>query len=211
MNKNLFQDQSFIKGRAYYRAKKKFGQHFLKNHLVVKKIVRALELKPGETVVEIGPGTGVLTDELLETGAKVVAVEKDRDLFPILKQRFGQNENFQLVEADILDFDPRVSSFTFQASSFKVCGNLPYYLSGKILELILEQWREPSLTRPKLELAVFMLQKEVCQKLVAAPPQMTILSVINRFLAEFRILFLVSRKNFSPQPKVDSAVVKIVP
>ena len=161
--------------------------------------------------MEIGPGTGVLTDELLETGAKVVAVEKDRDLFPILKQRFGQNENFQLVEADILDFDPRVSSFTFQASSFKVCGNLPYYLSGKILELILEQWREPSLTRPKLELAVFMLQKEVCQKLVAAPPQMTILSVINRFLAEFRILFLVSRKNFSPQPKVDSAVVKIVP
>ncbi len=183
----------------------------MKNLFVVKKIVRALDLSLEDVVVEIGPGAGVLTEELLKTGAKVVAVEKDRDLFPVLKQRFGQNKDFQLVESDILDFNPQLLITDYRLLNFKVCGNLPYYLSGKILELVLEQWREPRLTRPKPELAVFMLQKEVCQKLVALPPQMTILSVINRFLADFKILFPVSRKNFHPQPKVDSAVIKIVP
>ena len=185
-------------------AKKKFGQHFLKNRLIVKKIVRALELRPQDTVIEIGPGKGALTGELLRTGAKVVAVEKDRDLIPVLKEKFGQHQNFELINSDILDFDPLLSSY-------KVCGNLPYYLSGKILEIVLENWREPRSTRSKLKFAVFMLQKEVCQKLVALPPQMTILSVINRFLADFKILFPVSRNNFSPQPKVDSAVIKIIP
>lgn len=192
-----------------FKPKKIFGQHFLKNLFVVKKIVRALDLSLEDVVVEIGPGTGALTEELLKTGARVVAVEKDRDLIPALKEKFKGYKNFVLINSDILDF--QISDVRHPTSGFKVCGNLPYYLSGKILELVLEQWREPRLTRPKPELAVFMLQKELCQKLAALPPQMTILSVINRFLADFKILFPVSRKNFHPQPKVDSAVIKIVP
>lgn len=183
----------------------------MKNLFVVKKIVRALDLSLEDVVVEIGPGAGVLTEELLKTGAKVVAVEKDRDLIPFLSERFKNHPNLTIVYSDVLDFNPHNSQFIIRNSSYKVCGNLPYYLSGKILELVLEQWREPRQTRPKPELAVFMLQKEVCQKLVALPPRMTILSVINRFLADFKILFPVSRKNFHPQPKVDSAVIKIVP
>ncbi len=190
--------------KIHYRAKKRFGQNFLKNLFVVKKIVKALDLSPEDVVVEIGPGTGVLTEELLKTGTKVIAVEKDRDLIPVLKEKFKDFLNLTIINQDILDFNPTFD-IRHPTSGLKVCGNLPYYLSGKILEIVLESWR------PKSKLAVFMLQKEVCQKLVAKPPDMTVLSVINRFLADFKILFSVSRNNFSPQPKVDSAVIKITP
>lgn len=185
--------------------KKKFGQNFLKNHLVVKKIVKALELGSGETVIEIGAGRGVLTEALLETGASVAAIEKDRDLFPILEEKFAKNNNFFLVKSDVLDFALTDLPAGFKpGASYKVCGNLPYYLSGKILTLVLEKWSPP-------EKAVFMLQKEVCQRLLARPPRLSILAVISGFLARFKILFFVSRQNFLPQPKVDSAVLEITP
>ncbi|KKS08383.1 MAG: Ribosomal RNA small subunit methyltransferase A [Parcubacteria group bacterium GW2011_GWB1_41_4] len=204
----MFYNIGFIKIYIIYMgfaAKKKFGQHFLKNISVVKKIVKALELEPDEVVFEIGPGKGVLTAELLKTKARVVAVEKDRDLIPILQERFGDNKNFELINSDILDFDPRPLIISYQSLSFKVCGNLPFYISGMILELILERWCE------KPRLAVFMLQKEVCQKLLAKSGKMTILGVINQLLADFKLLFYVPKESFSPKPKVDAGVLKIVP
>ena len=188
----------------YLKPKKSLGQHFLKNFSAVRKIAKALELKPGETVVEIGPGTGVLTEELLKTNARVVAVEKDDQLAALLKKRFENHRNLEVINEDILDFSPHNSQFLIHNSGFKVCGNLPYNISGRILETALEVW-------PKPEKIVFMLQKEVAEKLCAKPPKMAVLPAINQFLAEFKILFSVSRKNFFPQPKVNSAVLEIIP
>lgn len=177
------------------RPKKSLGQYFLKNHLAIKKIVESLFLQPGEFVLEIGPGQGVLTLALLETGAQVVAVEKDEVLAEALKNRLAGFKNFEILPLDILDFLPK-----FVSGEYKLCGNLPYYLTGKILELSLEVWPRPS----KI---VFLVQKEVAERICAKPPRMSVLAVISQLLAKPSKILFVPRQDFYPAPKVDSAVV----
>lgn len=184
-----------------YRAKKSLGQHFLKNRQILHRLVRAGNFQADETVIEIGAGTGNLTQELLKTGAKIIALEKDPELCRFLEERFASQNNFRLVAGDVLRFDPSVEVKT---THYKVCGNIPYYLTGKILALLLEQW-------PKPEKIILMVQKEVAERLTASPPRLTLLGTLNQLLAEIRILFFLSRKEFSPPPRVDSGVIEIIP
>ena len=195
-------------------AKKSLGQNFLKNHEVVKDIIAAAEIKEGETVLEVGPGKGILTEALIEAGARVIAVEKDRRLIELLRKKFP---TARIVEGDILNFDisslfancsPRFAGEAgkLNISSFKLVANIPYYITGTILEKFLTAQNQP--TR-----VVLMLQKEVAKRVVAAPNSKDygILSIAVQFYAVPEIAFNISRKSFYPEPKVDSSVLKIVP
>lgn len=179
----------------------RLGQHFLKNSSALKKAAGALGLSQGETVIEIGPGHGELTEHLLETGAFVKAIEKDRELVPILKNTFHQG-TFSLTEGDVRDTLPVVCA-TLGAKPYKIAGNIPYYLTGQILRDISELPNLPSHT-------VFTIQKEVAERIVANPPKMNRLAASVQFWAHPKILQIIHRNDFSPPPKVDSATILLV-
>lgn len=187
------------------RPKKSLGQHFLANKHILQKIVVAANIKPRDTVLEVGPGTGTLTDELLAVGAHVIAIEKDSALVKLLQEKYRNNKNIEIIESDILDWKPRRSGrgpdFT---SGFKIVGNIPYYLTSHLLRTVLETW-------PPFELAMLMVQKEVAQRMTAKPPDMNMLAVLVQCYCTAKIISIVKRGNFTPVPKVDSAIVKLTP
>lgn len=181
-------------------AKKSFGQHFLQDTRVIAKIIAAAEIQPGEVVLEIGPGRGVLTEALVEAGAKVVAVEADRDLIPLLKEKFfGKVE---VVFSDILKWDPSTSSTLSSSSTFKLVANLPYNVASAIIEMYLRDEPRPSHL-------VIMVQKEVAERMLAKPGEMSVLSVACQIYATVKRVVNVSPGAFRPMPKVDSAVVRL--
>lgn len=183
----------------FLRAKKSFGQNFLADPSVVGKIVAAAGIKPGERVLEIGPGTGVLTRGLLETGAKVTAVEVDADLLPALHESFP---TLDLREGDILalrDQDPSLSG-TLEEGKYILAANIPYNITSGILEEFLR-------VSPRPKRLVLMVQREVADRITAAPPQMSLLSVVCQTYAEVKKAFNVPAGAFRPAPKVDSAVI----
>lgn len=185
------------------RPKKSLGQNFLKSGKVLGDIVRAGEVSADDIVLEIGPGKGALTEKLLETGAKVYAVEKDRDLIPFLSEKFASyidSGKLQLIEADILEFDPR--SYKLEAKSYKLIGNIPYYITGAIIRKFLESDFQPSL-------AVFLVQKEVAERIVARDKKESILSLSVKAYGEPKLVAKVPKRYFTPEPKVDSAVLLI--
>ncbi len=199
------------------RAKKSFGQHFLKSPSVVSAIIKAAELRPGEIVVEVGPGTGVLTRALVETGARAVAIEADRDLFPGLEAEFG--DRIKLVEGDALKVDllaittptprPNVpvrngrASFKRRGSSaYKLIANLPYNVGTKILKHFLTSEHPPIR-------CVVMVQKEVGERMLACPGKMSLLSVAIQLYTDPTRVTNVSSGSFSPPPRVDSVVVRL--
>ncbi len=181
------------------RQKKSLGQHFLTNPKIHEHIVEAAEIKPGEMVVEIGPGSGLLTDHLLAAGARVIAVEKDTEFVKNLREKY-KNKNIEIIEADVLNF----KLLNFKLSNYKLVGNLPYYLTSHLLRIILQEWPQP-------KCIVFMVQKEVAKRMTAKPPRMNMLAVLVQSYAEPKIIKIVKAGNFSPPPKVDSAIVKLVP
>lgn len=182
-------------------AKKRFGQHFLTDKNLLKKIVRAASVKPGDRVLEIGPGRGALTEAILEAGAKVTAIEVDRDLAAYLKERFSADERIEILTIDALK-----ASFTELSKErdcrFKIVSNLPYNISGPILAKFLDE-------RAAFTLMVLMFQKEVAVRIASKPgtKEYGILSVISQAYADVKIEFHVSRHLFSPKPNVDSSVV----
>lgn len=197
------------------RAKKSLGQNFLINKGIIKKITDAAEIKRGETIIEVGPGTGVLTKALVEAGANVIAIEKDHRLIADLKNKFSE---VKFIESDVLKLDIeelfRNSKLAVQVLRdfgpewdirnyhYKVVGNLPYYITSHFLRTMLEEW-------PKPDLAVLMVQKEVAQRIMAKPPHMNLLALSVQFYAEPKIISYVSRGSFRPIPKVDSALLRI--
>ncbi|MEW5805475.1 MAG: 16S rRNA (adenine(1518)-N(6)/adenine(1519)-N(6))-dimethyltransferase RsmA [Patescibacteria group bacterium] len=183
------------------KTRKSLGQHFLKNKRILRKIVFAGDFRSGETVIEIGSGSGSLTQELLKARVKIIAVEKDANLCYLLEQKFADQENFQLICGDVLKFEPEKY---VKANQYKIIGNIPYYLTGKILELVLEKW-------PRPEKIVLTVQKQVGEKLTARPSKLSVLGTINQLLAEIKILFSISRAEFFPKPKVDSCLIEITP
>lgn len=177
------------------RAKKSFGQNWLVDESVVEKIVKASEIVSGETVLEIGPGTGVLTRALLDAGTHVVAVEADETLLKPLREEFG--DRIELIHGDILS-----SEIILPTQEYKLIANIPYNITSDILRRFLT--KEPKPTR-----MVLMVQKEVADRITARPPHMSLLSIMCQFYAECRRVTKVPAGAFRPMPKVDSAVVRL--
>ena len=174
------------------------GQNFLISQEIIKKIIDSAQIKAGEVVLEIGPGTGNLTEALLKAGAEVVAVEKDENLFQLLKLK-SQNPNLKIIEGDILKFDE-----TQIKPPYRVLANIPYYLTGALIQKFLLSPNRPSQM-------ILMTQKEVGERITARPPRANYLSSLVQFLADAEILFGVKKENFWPQPKVDSVIIKLTP
>lgn len=181
---------------------KRFGQHFLKDKRTVQRIVDALAPQPDETIVEIGPGTGALTAELIERAGRVIAVEFDNKLTPLLNEQFGERPNFKLIMADALatDFCREIQP----ASRARVAANLPYNISTAILQRLIEQ-------RACLTEMVLMLQREVVERIMAPPgsSERGYLSVLVEAYCETEKLFDVGPGAFRPPPKVWSSVVRV--
>src|ERR1700694_5371262 len=170
--------------------KKKWGQHFLRNRGAVEKIVAAVEAQPGETIVEIGPGEGVLTDKLAALGNDFQAIEIDPELASRLQARFG----------DIVINDDALTA-PLPARPFRAVGNLPYNVGTPILRRVI--------AHPQFRRGVFMLQKEVADRLVAKPrdEQYGFLTLFTQLFTKARTLLTLDRHSFHPAPKVRSAVV----
>lgn len=195
----------------FSRAKKSLGQNFLVDQNYVNKIVAALELKDTDTVIEIGPGRGAITEFLVESGAKVIAVELDRDFVPTLRERFAHSDNFSVVEADATQiiFDELISAFPPGRRSpqiIKLVANLPYYISTPILQHLSSQ-------RHLFESFVLMFQKEVVDRITAKPgdSHRGFLTVLVESAFEVERLFDVPRTAFRPVPKVTSSVARFIP
>lgn len=175
------------------RAKKTYGQNFLIDKNVVQKIVAAAGIVPGEAVLEVGPGTGALTGALVAAGAKVTAVEADRDLIPALREKFG--DAIELVEADILSYD-------LPPAAYKLIANIPYNITSPLLYTFLTAKNPPSRL-------VLMVQREVADRIAAKPPDMSLLSVVCQLYADVSKVTNVPAGAFRPVPKVDSAVIRL--
>jgi 16S rRNA (adenine1518-N6/adenine1519-N6)-dimethyltransferase len=184
------------------RAKRRLGQNFLVGTRYPRRIVDAVSPQPGETIVEIGPGQGALTELLIASGARVIAVELDCELIPRLAERFASDENFRLVEADALAVD--FCELIAPANTARVVANLPYYISTPILQCLIEQ-------RRCLREMTLMLQREVVERIAAQPggKEYGFLSVLAQFYCEVEKLFDVPPGAFRPAPKVHSSVIRL--
>ena len=184
---------------------KKLGQHFLTNKTKLQKIVGALDLRADDSVIEIGPGHGELTNELRIKNyeLKIIAIEKDEELVRYLQEKFAQDKNIEIIEGDILKILPEF------AKSRKIVGNIPYYITGYLLRIIGELKNKPSLV-------VLTVQKEVAER-ICAPSQtntgkkgrMNLLAASVQFWAEPEIIDYIPKTDFQPQPEVDSAIIKL--
>jgi 16S rRNA (adenine1518-N6/adenine1519-N6)-dimethyltransferase len=185
-----------------HHSKKSLGQNFLVDESVVERIVSAVAPRAGETIVEIGPGHGALTAKLLDRAGRLIAIEFDRDLVPVLRERFGGRENFELVEGDALVED--VCALVGPMNQARVVANLPYYISTAILQRLIEQ-------RRCLNEMVLMLQREVVERITAPPggSERGFLSVLVEAHCEAEKLFDVAPGSFRPIPKVWSTVVRL--
>ncbi len=189
------------------RPRKSLGQNFLQDDAVVRRIVDSMHLAVGDTVIEIGPGTGALTHKLLETAARVIAIEFDRELIPILNERFSSSESFVLLNEDALNVDfESVLPASVTPATTKLVANLPYNISTPILQRLMDQ-------RMLFSEIVLMFQREVVERITAPAggKGRGYLSVLveNAFEAEY--LFNVPPAAFHPVPNVWSAVVRLVP
>lgn len=185
------------------QAKKSLGQHFLNSPGVLAKIVDAAKLTPGETVLEIGPGTGVLTRALLDAGANVIAVEKDTRAYGLLMEKFGAelvDKRLTLYLGDILESDR--ASYGLVENKYALVANIPYYITGAILESFLEH-------EPRPNRMVLLVQKEVAERIVAADNKESILSVSVKAFGVPRMIAKVPRGAFTPPPTVDSAILSV--
>jgi len=185
-----------------HKAKKSLGQNFLKSVSALNKIIEAGEISEKDIILEIGPGKGALTEKILEKAGMVIAVEKDRDLFALLSEKFSKEilaKKLILLESDILDFD---IAKIIKNKKYKIIANIPYNITGAILKKFLTEKNQP-------ELMVLMVQNEVAQRVIARDKKESILSISVKAYGEPKIITKVPARYFSPAPKVDSAVLLI--
>lgn len=187
-----------------HRARKRFGQNFLHDVGMIRRIVRAINPLESEHLVEIGPGQGAITAELLAGGCKLDVIELDRDLLPILHSMFADNPRFTLHQADALKFD--FSSLQSQQQPMRLVGNLPYNISTPLIFHLLEH-------APLIQDMHFMLQLEVVNRMAAEPGSKAWgkLGVMVQYHCRVDKLFEVPPESFSPAPKVQSAIVRLQP
>ena len=184
------------------RPKKRFGQHFLRHRSLLERIADALAPAPGDLVVEIGPGEGTLTEVLAARGARVVAIEKDRDLVPQLRSRLPK---VAVVEGDALNLDWRATAGALPGEPLLVTGNIPYSITSPLLD--------QALAPPRPRRIVFLVQKEVAERVAARPGTSAYgaLTVGVQAVAAVETLFAVPAGAFHPPPKVDSAALRLIP
>lgn len=222
----IYQDIIEICEKYNIHPQRSKGQNFLISEEVYDKIVEQADIKKSDTVVEVGPGLGILTEKLSKMAKKVVAVELDDKLALFLQKKFSGFKNIEIVNQDILDLNPfailnpkgeesreeifkdkthpvpQMRDTPPEEGNYKIVANLPYNITSVFLRKFLsEESRPKSMT--------LMLQKEVVQRIVARPGEMSLLSVSVQYYAEPEILFTVNRDCFWPRPEVDSAVIKI--
>lgn len=180
--------------------RRRLGQNFLRDRSVLERILQAADLTDVDEVLEIGPGTGVLTRALAERAQRVVAIELDESLVALLKRELAPFRNLEIRQGNVLGFDP----CTAFPGPYKLLGNIPYYISGPILRHFLEAACPPSVL-------VLMLQWEVARRITAAPGRLSLLAISVQYYAQPTIVVRVPAGAFTPRPKVDSAVIQIVP
>lgn len=180
------------------KPKKSLGQNFLSNPKVIDKIVSTPGLEPGDLVVEIGPGRGAITGKILQSGARLLAVEIDKNLCELLSDKFRDevsSRKLTLINKDILDFE-------LPSEDYKVIGNIPYFITGKVLRYLLESKNKPkSIT--------LVMQKEVVNRIVERDEKGSILSKSVQVYGQVRKISNIPAKFFSPKPEVDSAILYI--
>lgn len=185
------------------KPKKSLGQNFLTSTSAIEKIVETAGLNSGEVVLEIGPGRGALTEQLLKKDIKLLAIEKDDELFLLLQDKFkNEIESGKLIlrNEDILNFNPEEESLL--SESYKVIANIPYYITGQIIKKFLT-------TKHKPTKMVLLVQKEVAERIVASDSKESILSLSVKIFGEPKFISKVSRGSFFPAPNVDSAIMSI--
>jgi len=194
--KKILKDNNLIPNKL-------MGQNFLVSEKIVNDIVEALNIVENDIVVEIGSGLGQLTFKLAEKAKKVIAIEKDKYLVEILNREINKKniKNIEVINEDVLKFN---FYNILLNKKYKVVGNIPYYLTSALLRKLLELENQPNLI-------VFTVQKEVAERICAQPPKMSILSCAVQFYADVKFLKKISKKNFWPMPKVDSAIIRIIP
>lgn len=187
-----------------HRARKRFGQNFLHDAGVIDRILRAIAARKGQRLLEIGPGQGALTEGLVNSDAQLDVIELDNDLIPLLKLRFALKPNFTLHQGDAMKFD--FASLNVQAHELRVVGNLPYNISTPLIFHLLAHAH-------LIKDMHFMLQKEVVERLAARPGSSDWgrLSIMVQYFCQVEHLFNVGSGAFSPAPKVDSAIVRLIP
>ncbi|TGN38695.1 16S rRNA (adenine(1518)-N(6)/adenine(1519)-N(6))-dimethyltransferase RsmA [Marinobacter confluentis] len=187
-----------------HKARKRFGQNFLHDQGVIERIVRAINPKPDDALVEIGPGLGALTEEMLAVNGRLQVVELDRDLIPVLRTKFFNYPEFRIHEADALKFD--FGQLVEDGRRIRIIGNLPYNISTPLIFHLLAH-------SGVVEDMHFMLQKEVVQRLAAVPGDNNYgrLGIMAQYFCKVQPLFEVGPGAFKPAPKVDSAIVRMVP
>jgi len=181
--------------------RKSLGQHFLHDRTFLTRIVDALAPSRDETVVEIGPGRGALTDLLRERAGRVIAIEYDRKLAALLQERYAGDDQMRVIEADVLSVDLGAAA----GGDYALVGNVPYYITTPILF--------HSLRRPRAKRSVFLVQREVAERMTAGPGNRDYgaLSVNLQVVSKPELLFRVPAGAFQPPPKVESAVVRVIP
>jgi 16S rRNA (adenine1518-N6/adenine1519-N6)-dimethyltransferase len=192
-----------VSNKAGHQARKRFGQNFLHDPGTIERIIRAINPKPDDAIVEIGPGLGALTEEILAVNPRLQVVELDRDLIPVLRTKFFNYPEFRIHEADALKFD---FSQLMVDRPLRIIGNLPYNISTPLIFHLLSQ-------AGVVQDMHFMLQKEVVQRMAAVPGDNNYgrLGIMTQYFCRVQPLFEVGPGAFRPAPKVDSAIVRLVP
>lgn len=188
-----------------HRARKRFGQNFLQDQTVIQRIIRAIAPSKTDNLVEIGPGMGALTESLLAEAGKLEVIELDRDLPPILRAKlFKYEKTLNIHQADALDFD--YSQLVANSEKLRIVGNLPYNISTPLIFHLLSQAQH-------IKDMHFMLQKEVVDRMAAQTAENNYgrLSIMTQYHCQVSFLFQVSPTAFKPEPKVQSAIVRLIP
>lgn len=197
----LTRTKQFLKDHDL-RARKGLAQHFLVDGGVVRKILTAAEITPSDTVIEVGPGLGVLTQELIKSAGRVIAVELDTRLAEIIKEKLTSGANLTVVHENILKTDPAELLASDEVKGYKVVANLPYYITSAVIRHFLEASLKP-------DIMVLMVQREVAKQITARPGEMSLLSVSVQLYGEPKLVARVPARSFYPAPRVDSAILKI--
>ena len=184
---------------------KGLGQNFLKDSRAIQKVINSANLSEKDIVLEIGPGKGALTKELLQRVKKVIAIEKDRRMIEHLEEKFKDSQNLELISGDILN-SAKPSFAELGLAEFKIVANIPFYITGAIIRMFLES--NPAKAGPKQ--MTLIIQKEVAQR-ICDKKKMNILALSVLFYADAKIISYISKRSFSPAPRVDSAIIQITP